>query len=58
MGFRIGYTYSTSGVSLRDDRASPPPFLSTRVNGGGKVGHLGGLIVDSPSPSGTFCRRP
>ena len=28
--FRIGYTYSTSGVSLRDERASPPPFLSTR----------------------------
>ena len=25
------------------------------VNGGGKVGDL---IVDSPSPSGTFCRRP
>ena len=28
------------------------------VNGGGKVGHVGDLIVDSPSPSGTFCRRP
>ena len=28
------------------------------VNGGGKVGHVGGLIVDSPSPSGTFCRHP
>ena len=28
------------------------------VKGGGKVGHVGGLIVDSPSPSGTFCRHP
>ena len=28
------------------------------VNGGGKVGHVGGSIVDSPSPSGTFCRHP
>ena len=26
------------------------------ANGGGKVDHVGGLIVDSPS--GTFCRRP
>ena len=31
-------------------------FIVPSVNGSGKVDHVGGLIVDSPS--GTFCRRP
>ena len=35
----------------------PPRSNATSgVKGGGKVGHVGGLIADSPS--GTFCRRP
>ena len=34
------------------------PAISGPVNGGGKVGHVGGLIVGLRQPGGTFCRRP